>query len=74
MLMCSRCQKDKTVVAFSRHGRGHGISGVWRLRAQITKRFQKPNLHIYKGSKYCTKCLRAVKVPFVATVAPVANP
>ena len=46
----------------SRHKKGSsGAGGVWALRAPIHKRIQKPNLHIYKGQKYCTKCLRIVK-------------
>lgn len=50
------------MVAFSRHKKGSsGAGGVWALRAPIHKRAQRPNLHSFKGQKYCTKCLRIVK-------------
>lgn len=62
MLACSRCGKGKNIVAFSRHKKGSsGAGGTWALRAPIHKRTQKPNLHLFKGAKYCTKCLRIVK-------------
>lgn len=65
MLVCTRCHKGINRVAFSRHKKGSsGAGGVWALRAPIHKRVQKPNLHAYKGEKYCTKCLRVVKVSF----------
>lgn len=61
MLICQICQKRARSISFSRHGRGHGILGQWRLKAPITKKLQRPNLHNYKGMKLCTKCLRTVK-------------
>lgn len=61
MLVCTICGKGKQKISYSRHGRGHGILGTWRLRAPIHQKIQKPNLHIFKGKKYCTKCLRIVK-------------
>lgn len=62
MLICQICQKGVKTIAFSRHKKGSsGAGGVWALRAPITKRLQRPNLHVYKGMKLCTKCLRAVK-------------
>jgi|GEM_PF-2350499 len=62
MLVCSRCGKGKNKVSFSRHKKGSsGAGGVWALRAPIHKKFQRPNLHVYKGAKYCTKCLRVIK-------------
>lgn len=65
MLVCSRCGRCKNKIAFSRHKKGSsGAGGVWALRAPIHKRFQKINLHTYKGEKYCTKCLRVIKAPF----------
>lgn len=49
-------------MAFSRHKKGSsGAGGTWKLRAQITKKVQRPNLHTYRGMKLCTKCLRTVK-------------
>lgn len=64
MLACIKCGKSKNISAFSRHKKGSsGAGGTWALRAPIHKRVQKPNLHIYKGQKYCTKCLRLVKAP-----------
>ena len=66
MLACIRCGKDKTIIAFSRHKKGSsGAGGNWALRAPIHSRIQKPNLHVFKGKKYCTKCLRIVKPKFV---------
>ncbi len=68
MLVCTTCGKGKIIVAFSRHKKGSsGASGVWNLRAPIHKRVQRANLHIYKGKKYCTKCLRVVKPAFKPT-------
>ena len=62
MLVCSRCNKGKTIVSYSRHKKGSsGAGGTWALRAPIHSRIQKPNLHVYKGEKYCTKCLRIVR-------------
>lgn len=62
MLACAICRKGKNIVAYSRHKKGSsGAGGTWALRAPIHKRTQKPNLHVYKGVKYCTKCLRVVK-------------
>lgn len=70
MLACIRCGKGKNMVAFSRHKKGSsGAGGTWALRAPIHQRTQKANLHIYKGDKYCTKCLRVVKKPFVKPVS-----
>lgn len=44
-------------------GRHHpGVAGAqWLKRAQKTKRVWRPNLHKYRGKKYCTKCLRKIK-------------
>lgn len=61
MLVCSRCNKGKNIVAFSRHKKGSSGAGGWALRAPIHKRIQKPNLHVFMGKRYCTKCLRIVK-------------
>ena len=69
MLVCSRCRKGKNIQSFSRHKKGSsGAGGTWALRAPIHQRMQKPNLHTFKGEKYCTKCLRMVKKPFVKPV------
>ena len=69
MLICTRCGKGKRVISFSRHKKGSsGAGGVWALRAPIHKRTQKPNLHTFKGKKYCTKCLRMVKKPNVLSI------
>lgn len=67
MTVCSRCGKGKNKLSFSRHKKGSsGAGGVWALRAPIHTRTQKPNLHVYAGQKYCTKCLRIVKKPWVS--------
>ena len=64
MLVCARCQKGKNIVSFSRHKKGSsGAGGTWALSAPIHSRIQKPNLHLYLGKRYCTKCLRIVKKP-----------
>lgn len=53
------------MVAYSRHKKGSsGAGGTWALRAPIHQRTQRPNLHAFKGEKYCTKCLRVVKPSF----------
>lgn len=71
MLVCIRCGKGKVISAYSRHKKGSsGAGGTWALRAPIHKRTQKPNLHVYKGSKYCTKCLRIIKPAFKKEVTP----
>ena len=65
MTICSRCGKGKTILAYSRHKKGSsGAGGTWSLRAPIHQRTQKPNLHVFKNEKYCTKCLRIVKKKF----------
>ena len=67
MLACVSCGKGKKISAYSRHKKGSsGAGGTWALRAPIHQRTQKPNLHLYKGQKYCTKCLRKIKIKYVA--------
>jgi ribosomal protein L28 len=62
MLMCQLCEKKSRKISYSRHKKGSsGAGGTWALRAPITKKTQKPNLHIYKGMKLCSQCLRIVK-------------
>lgn len=62
MLACQLCKKGIHTIAFSRHKKGSsGAGGNWALRAPITKKIQRPNLHPFQGMKFCTKCLRAVK-------------
>ena len=74
MLACLRCNKGKNIQSFSRHKKGSsGAGGTWALRAPIHSRIQKPNLHVYKGEKYCTKCLRIVKVAYVKVITPVTK-
>lgn len=66
MTSCLICGKGRNKISFSRHKKGSsGAGGTWALRAPIHMRTQKPNLHIYMGKKYCTKCLRVVKKPWV---------
>ena len=66
MTACFRCGKGRNAQAYSRHKKGSsGAGGVWALRAPIHFRVQKPNLHSYKGEKYCTKCLRIVKKAWI---------
>lgn len=62
MLTCQLCQKGVRKIAYSRHKKGSsGAGGTWALRAPITKKTQRPNLHSFQGMKFCTKCLRVVK-------------
>ncbi len=62
MFICTSCGKKPNKIAWSRHKKGSsGASGAWAFKAQISKKLQKPNLHTFKGSRYCTKCLREVK-------------
>ncbi len=65
MLKCSNCGKSPNRVSWSRHKKGSSGATEWPLRAQITKRTQTPNLHVFKGKKYCTKCLRIAKKDFL---------
>ena len=65
MLACTKCGKGKNTLSYSRHKKGSsGAGGTWALRAPIHQRTQYANLHVYKGAKYCTKCLRVVKPKF----------
>ncbi|MBI2595415.1 hypothetical protein HYW46_01625 [Candidatus Daviesbacteria bacterium] len=64
MIICARCRKSAVKTAWSRHKKGSSGASEWPLRAQITKRLNKPNLHVFKNNKYCTKCLRIVKMDF----------
>ncbi|OGE23838.1 hypothetical protein A2688_01485 [Candidatus Daviesbacteria bacterium RIFCSPHIGHO2_01_FULL_38_8] len=66
MLICTLCNKKSNIRSWSRHKKGSSGASEWPLRAQISKKIQRPNLHIYKGNKYCTKCLRIVKPKWVA--------
>lgn len=62
MAMCINCDKKTRRISWSRHQKGSsGHGGDWNLKAQIHKRNQHPNLHVFHGKKYCTKCLRIVK-------------
>ncbi len=61
MSQCVLCGKRPNKIAWSRHQKGSSGASEWPLRAQITKRTQKPNLHKFQGKMYCTKCQRIVK-------------
>jgi ribosomal protein L28 len=62
MAVCLMCDKKPVRTVWSRHKKGSsGHGGAWNLKAPISKKTQFPNLHTYKGDKYCTKCLRLVK-------------
>ncbi len=73
MAVCINCNKGSHRQAWSRHQKGSSGASEWPLRAQITKRTQKPNLHTYKGKSYCTKCLRKIK-PAYKAVADAKSP
>lgn len=69
MLVCEVCQKGARKISYSRHKKGSsGAGGTWALRAPITKKIQRPNLHSFQGMKLCTKCLRLVKSQVVRKV------
>lgn len=77
MMMCQLCEKGIHKVAVSKHKKGSSGASQWPLRAQIHKRVQHPNLHVFKGMKLCSKCLRIVKKSVEAnravSVAPAAT-
>lgn len=62
MAMCLNCGKKTVMRTWSRHQKGSSGASEWPLRAQIVKKPQSPNLHTFKGKKYCTKCLRLAKM------------
>lgn len=64
MLICVSCNKKPRQISWSRHQKGSSGASEWPLRAQVSKRTQRPNLHTFGGKKYCTKCLRIVKTDF----------
>ncbi len=67
MAACTLCSKKSRIGKWSRHKKGSsGHGGEWNLKAHIHSRIQKPNLHMFKGSKFCTKCLRLVKPKWTA--------
>lgn len=62
MFSCDLCQKGIRTIAFSRHKKGSsGAGGTWALRAPISKKIQRPNLHSFQSMKLCSKCLKEVK-------------
>ncbi|EKD91242.1 MAG: hypothetical protein ACD_30C00037G0014 [uncultured bacterium] len=69
MAMCAVCNKKTVIRNWSRHQKGSSGASVWPLRAQIVKKPQHPNLHTFKGQKFCTKCLRIVKSAFNASMS-----
>lgn len=69
MAVCISCNKKTVMRAWSRHQKGSsGHGGAWNLKAQISKKPQHPNLHTFKGKKYCTKCLRIAKSDFRSNI------
>lgn len=65
MAICLNCSKSSNRISWSRHKKGSsGHGGDWNLKGPISKRTQHPNLHTFKGNKFCTKCLRIVKAEF----------
>ena len=67
MAMCRNCGKKTITRTWSRHQKGSSGASEWPLRAQIVKKTQSPNLHTFKGKKYCTKCLRLAKLVWQAS-------
>jgi len=74
MVACINCQKRTHQISYSRHQKGSSGATVWPLRAQIVKHTQHPNLHMFKGKKYCTKCLRIAKKDFMAAMSKPETP
>lgn len=70
MAVCVNCGKKPVITAWSRHKKGSSGASEWPLRAQISKRLRKPNLHLFKNKKYCTKCLRKTKADFISKFKP----
>ena len=68
MLACTTCGKKTVIRSWSRHQKGSSGASEWPLRAQISKKPQHPNLHVFKGKRYCTKCLRNAKESFRADI------
>lgn len=67
MAVCLLCNKHTIMRSWSRHKKGSsGHGGAWNLKAQISSKTQSPNLHAFKGEKFCTKCLRVVKTAHAA--------
>jgi hypothetical protein len=64
MALCISCGKKSVIRTWSRHQKGSSGASEWPLRAQISKKPQHPNLHTFKGNKYCTKCLRKAKAVY----------
>lgn len=74
MAMCLNCGKRTIMRTWSRHQKGSSGASEWPLRAQISKKPQKPNLHTFKGKTYCTKCLRLAKALWQASRPQVETP
>lgn len=64
MLVCVSCNKKPRQISWSRHQKGSSGASEWPLRAKVVKHTQRPNLHVFSGKKYCTKCLRIAKTGF----------
>lgn len=69
MMMCVNCGKHSHRRSWSRHQKGSSGASEWPLRAQISKKPQRPNLHTFKGIKFCTKCLRLAKEVYAQELA-----
>ncbi|MBI2587451.1 50S ribosomal protein L28 [Candidatus Amesbacteria bacterium] len=66
---CDNCGKGTQYGETGKHHRGVA-GGRWLKRAQKTKRVWRPNLHSFKGKKYCTKCLRKLRSRILEIKAP----
>ncbi len=67
---CELCGKGVTYGETHTHKRGVA-GGRWKKKAQSTRKVFAPNLHKYKGLKFCTKCLRLVKTSLPVATATV---
>ncbi len=74
MAVCTSCDKKTISRSWSRHKKGSSGASEWPLRAQVSKKPQKPNLHVFKGKKYCTKCLRKVKTAWKPSTTSIQTP
>jgi hypothetical protein len=73
VFICINCGKKPNKISYSRHQKGSSGASEWPLRAQIVKHLQRPNLHTFKGKKYCTKCLRITKTTFTTAMSKAPN-
>lgn len=69
----SRSQRQKEMKQCEKCGKGL-MRGLQVSHAKNrSKKIYKPNLHVFKGGLYCTKCLRRVKEESASSFAKAAE-